>query len=104
MKIAICTLSLVEGHGGVASYAHDFAGYFPDADITIITGDDYDARPADNFRVVNFDASLSVDAGRRLISLISDLAPDIVVNSWFPLLTAAAPYLPDSVRDRKSVV
>ena len=98
MKIAICTLSLVEGHGGVASYAHDFAGYFPDADITIITGDDYDARPADNFRVVNFDASLSVDAGRRLISLISDLAPDIVVNSWFPLLTAAAPYLPDSVR------
>lgn len=99
MRIAICTLSLIEGHGGVASYAHDFAGYLSDhCDITIVTGDGYVARPGDKFRVINFDASLSVEAGRKFVRLISELAPDIVVNSWFPLLTAAAPYLPDHIR------
>ena len=98
MKIVICTLSLVEGHGGVASYAHDFAACFASDDITIITGDDYEARPSDTFRAVNFGASLSADAARRLIDLLCGLAPDVVINSWFPLLTAVAPYLPDSIR------
>jgi len=97
-KIVISTISLVEGFGGVSSYAHDFAEYFRDQDITIITDDQYQPSPGDPFRFIHFDASLTVANARKFVDLITRLDPDIVVNSWSPLLTVTAPYLPDKIR------
>lgn len=97
-KIAICTLSLIEGFGGVASYAHDFAAYFPEHDIIIITHDEYIPKPSDPFRVIRFPADLTLKNARRFIDLVAELSPDILVNSWAPLLTATAPFIPDNIR------
>ncbi|MCF2660258.1 glycosyltransferase family 4 protein [Parabacteroides distasonis] len=96
-KMIFCTGSYQTGKGGVASYARDFVDAFSsEYDIAIVTGDDgkddlrkvYKCTPAD-FSEAN---------ARKLLDIIAETAPDIVINSNFALLAMVTPFLPDNVK------
>lgn len=96
-KILFCTGSYQTGKGGVASYARDFVDAFSsEYDIVIVTGDDgkddqrkvYKCSPAD-FSEAN---------ARKLLDIIEETAPGIVVNSDFALLAMVTPFLPDNAK------
>lgn len=99
MKIVLCTDSFKTGGGGVASYAHDFVDAFSkEYEFVIVTNDDYQASANEKFEVVKIkDTDFSLENANRLTNLISKEKPDIIVNSFFPLLSLVVPYLPNEI-------
>ena len=100
MKILFCTGTYITGHGGVASYAHDYVNAFAsDHDIIVVTGDQYIASPNEATEVITIPKDdFRAENCQQLLSLIEERKPDLIVNSYFPLLTLLTPYLPDNVR------
>ncbi len=96
LKILFFTETLVQGIGGIASYAHDFADAYPNLDIKFVCGDDYDG---DKIDAMHFDGNdMSYANARRLIALINTYKPDVVVNSAFKLLTLVEPMIDDDIK------
>lgn len=96
-KLLFCTGSYQTGKGGVASYARDFVDAFSsEYDIAIVTGDDgkddqrkvYKCSPSD----------FSETNARKLLNIIAETAPEIVINSNFALLAMVTPFMPDNVK------
>lgn len=100
MKILICTGSFKTGKGGVASYAHDFIDAFSDGnEFVVVTHDDYEMVETDGFLVYHINMEdWSVQNALKLKKLISTEHPDVVVNSYFPLLALISPYLHNDIR------
>lgn len=100
MKILFCTGTYITGHGGVASYAHDFVQAFANEhDILVVTGDDYIVAPDEPTEVLRIPMdNFRLEYAQQLLSLMEERKPDLVVNSYFPLLTLLTPYLPDNMR------
>lgn len=96
-KILFCTESYQTGKGGVASYARDFVDAFSsEYDIVIVTGDD---GKDDQRKVYKCSPSDCSEANaRKLLDIIEETAPEIVVNSNFALLALVTPFLPDNVK------
>lgn len=97
-KILFCTNTYKTGGGGVASYAHDFVNGFRDKYIfTIVTGDKY--LDKESYPVIHI-PSCDFSAGNRkkLMDVINVEKPDIIINSYFPLLALVSPYLSNDIR------
>lgn len=96
-KILFCTGSYITGKGGVASYARDFVDAFSsEYDIAIVTGDD---GKDDQRKVYKCSSSDFSEANaRKLLDIIEENAPEIVINSNFALLAMVTPFLPDNIK------
>ena len=99
-KILFCTQSYITGGGGVASYAHDFVNAFNDQfDISVITSDKYEKQQEDTVDIYHINGgNYSVDNAVRLLSLIDELKPDVIVNSSFPLIALVSPYISNEIK------
>lgn len=96
LKILFFSETLVEGHGGIASYAHDFADAYPEFDITFVSAERY---VGEHIEAVNFDGNdLSIGNARRLVEFINSSGAHIVVNSSFQLLSLVTPFLSEEIR------
>lgn len=100
MKILICTGSFKTGKGGVASYAHDFIDAFrAEHHFAVITHDDYKKKIDDDFPIYHISMEdWSVQNAKTFMDIINKEKPDIIINSYFPLLALITPYLPDTLR------
>lgn len=98
-KILFCTSSYKTGRGGVASYAHDvIAAFADDYEFVVVTGDHFlDDGGGIVVRHIGC-VDLSSKAAERLLAVISEEAPDIIVNSGHPLMTLVTPFVPDATR------
>lgn len=98
MKIVLCTGSFKTGIGGVASYAHDFIDAFINQySITVITNDDYqEIEPYPIFHIKMTD--FSIKNARNLLAIITKENPDIIINSYFPLLSLITPFIANQIK------
>jgi len=99
MKILFCTAEYKQGKGGVASYAHEFVSLFGETnDIMIVVDDSYTCSPDEMQTVVHVPAEyFTLGNAQLLLKIIHDYRPDVIVNSYFPLLSLVTPYLPDDI-------
>ncbi len=99
-KLLFCTQSYITGGGGVASYAHDFVNAFNDQlDISVITSDKYEKQQEDTVDIYHINGgNYSVDNAVRLLSLIDELKPDVIINSSFPLIALVSPYISNEIK------
>ena len=93
MKILFCTATFVTGRGGIPSYARDFVESFKkDHEIVVIYGglkaNDY---PCKNYYINSID--LSINNANKLLKIIQDEKPDIIINSAFYILSILSPYI-----------
>ena len=98
-KILFCTGSFKTGIGGVASYAHDFVNAFlATYQFSVVTHDNYEKtkEPYDIFHINMTD--FSVTNARKLLNIIQSENPNIIINSYFPLLSLVTPFIPDSIK------
>ena len=98
-KILFCTGSFKTGVGGVASYAHDFVNAFLTAyQFSIVTHDNYEKtkEPYDIFHINMTD--FSETNARKLLNIIQSENPNIIINSYFPLLSLVSPFIPNSIK------
>lgn len=100
MKILFCTSGLITGRGGIASYAHDFIEAFKAGnEFVVVTNDGYVRKDSDPFEVIRFDMNdFSLNNAKRFMAFISDMNPQLIVNSAFPLLSLITPYIDDEIR------
>ena len=100
MRILICTGSFKTGKGGVASYAHDFIDAFKNENhCVVITNDDYEKKADDKFPIYRIKMEdWSIKNAKALMTIINKEKPDIVINSYFPLLSLVTPYLPNTLK------
>ncbi len=95
-KILFFSETLCQGHGGIASYAHDFAYAYQGCDVEYVGADFCDDA---DLNAVHFDGDdYSVGNAFRLIDFINSSGADIVINSAFGLLSLVTPYLSDSIK------
>lgn len=98
MKILFFTGSFKTGIGGVASYAHDFVDAFSHKyDFVIITNDNYSKKekyPIYQIKMTDF----SISNAKRLLDIIKIESPNIIINSYFPLLSLVTPFIPNNIK------
>lgn len=99
-KILFCTNTYKTGGGGVASYAHDFVDAFSkDNEILIVSGDDYVCQADEINKVVHIPSSdFCLHNAKRLMDIINEYKPSLIVNSYFPLLALLLPYIQDDIK------
>ena len=100
MKILFCTSGLITGRGGIASYAHDFIEAFKAGnEFVVVTNDGYVRKDSDPFEVIRFDMNdFSLNNAKRFMAFISDMNPQLIVNSAFPLLSLVTPYISNGIK------
>jgi len=92
-KILFFSETLQQGHGGIASYAHDFADAYRDSDLMFVGSDFYEYA---DIKAVHFDGEdLSVANALKLIDFVNGSDADIIINSSYKLLSLVSPYLSD---------
>lgn len=96
-KILFCTSSYKTGGGGIASYAHDFIEQFSRKyDIVVITNDDN--TNDDNIRFYNIKMNdFSLSNAHKLLNIINEESPNIIVNSNFHLISIITPFIPNNI-------
>ena len=98
-KVLFCTTSIKTGKGGIASYAQDFIKSLKNDYLFIVLTGDNGIVEDDRIRVLSLKHNDWSNRNiERLLKIIDKEQPDIVVNSSFPLLSIATPYLPDSIK------
>lgn len=98
-KLLFCTLSLKTGGGGIASYAQEFIKTLKyDYHFTVVTGDDGKVEDGHiRTLTIKYD-DWSNENIERILNIIQEECPDIIVNSSFPLLSIATPFLPNDIK------
>lgn len=94
MKLLFCTSSFKTGIGGIASYAHDFINAFAkEYEIVIITGDSF-AQKDTIYKIYNINMNdFSTTNAKKLLNIVELEKPQIIINSFFPLLSLITPYI-----------
>lgn len=97
MKLLFCTSSFKTGVGGIASYAHDFINVFAEKyEIIVITGDSFEQKDT-IYKIYHFKMNdFSTKNAEKLLNLIQIEKPQIIINSFFPLLSLISPYISNS--------
>lgn len=98
-KILFCSASLKTGAGGIASYAQDFIETFKDEyEFIVITGDD-GVVDDEQIKVKRIEArDRSINNVKQLLEIIKRESPNIIVNSSYPLLSIATPFIPNDIK------
>lgn len=99
-KLLLFTQSYKTGRGGVASYAHDLVNAFQqEYDITVITGDDYQANDYDSIPIIHINTSdFSSSNAKTILKFIEKEKPSIIINSSFSILSLITPYLSNEIK------
>lgn len=100
MKIIYATSSFGHNGGGISSIAEDYAFiYNKEHEIIVFTGDDYKKTKTDNFDLFNvLWTDLTKVNAKKLIALINEIKPDIIINSSALLLSLVTPYLNNNIK------
>lgn len=98
MKILLCTATFVTGRGGIPSYARDFVESFKkDHEIVVVSGGmKADDSPCKIYYINSI--GLSINNANKLLKIIQDEKPDIIINSAFYLLSILSPYIDNSIK------
>ena len=98
MKILLCTPTFVTGKGGIPSYARDFVDVFKkDHEIVVVTGGkDIQDSPCKLYYVENRD--LSLKNANKLLDIIQNEKPDIVINSASLILSVLSPFIDNNIK------
>lgn len=99
MKILFLTSSFKTGIGGIASYAHDFITAFSEKyEIVVVTGDHFDSKDT-KLKIYNIIIDdFSVKNARKLLDIIKEETPQIIINSNFPIFSLISPYVDDVIK------
>ena len=94
MKLLFCTSSFKTGIGGIASYAHDFINAFAEKyEIVVVTGDSFEQKDT-IYKIYHVKMDdFSINNARRLLDIIQEEKPQIIINSYFLLLSLISPYI-----------
>ena len=96
-KVLFCTANFKTGRGGISSYAFDFIEAFKNLyEIVVIASGDTEKSDIKIYSCNYLD--FTQKNALRLLDIIHQEKPNIIVNSAFALLSLVTPYIDDNIQ------